>query len=118
MSLKTGWVIVILLISFFPIFRFANAVDRAGDPNPDVPTSYVRGSDITTIKKIIGEKTPNFITQPVVTIAQSVEGFRQDMIRKSEGKFYQFIFSRSLIYYIIFTVIFFFLLRTIWRIIF
>ena len=34
----------------------AAAQDRAGDPAPDnVPTSYVRSSEIQNIKKIIGD---------------------------------------------------------------
>ena len=113
-----------VVILFFLAFSFlitsgvASAVYKAGDPNPDVPTSYVRGSDIDNIKKIIGEKTPDVIAKPVIATVQAIEKFRIDMAEKSEGKFYNFIFSNPYVFYVIFFIIFVFVLRTIWRIIF
>jgi len=111
-------ILFFLAFSFLTTSGVASAEYKAGDPNPDVPTSYVRGSDIDNIKKIIGEKTPDVIAKPVIAAVQAIEKFRIDMAEKSEGKFYNFIFSNPYVFYVIFFIIFIFVLRTIWRIIF
>ena len=80
-------------------------------------TNSGRG-EIQTIKKIIGEKTPEFLAKPVVAAVQAIEKFRKDMAVKTEGEVYHFVFDNAYVFYVIFTVIVLMLLRTIWRIIF
>jgi hypothetical protein len=77
-----------------------------------------RSSEIDNIQKLIGEKTPDFIAKPVIAIAEALEKFRTNNAEKSEGKMYHFVFANVFIFYGIFVVILFLLLRTIWRIIF
>jgi len=97
----------------------AAAQDRAGDPAPDnVPTSYVRSSEISNIKKLIGEKTPDFIAKPVIAVVTALENFRIKQAEKSDGKVYHFVFANVFVFYGIFIIILFLLLRIIWRIIF
>ena len=75
-------------------------------------------SEIGNIRKIIGEKTPEFLAKPVIAAVQAIEKFRKDMAVKTEGEVYHFVFDNAYVFYVIFTVIVLMLLRTIWRIIF
>ena len=75
-------------------------------------------SEIGNIRKIIGEKTPDFISKPVIAIVEALEEFRTNNAEKSEGKIYHFVFANVFIFYGIFIIILFLLLRIIWRIIF
>lgn len=81
-------------------------------------TNNTGGGEIQNIKKIIGEKTPDFIAKPVIAAVQAIEEFRKDQAEKSEGKFYNFVFAGPYVFYVIFTVVALMLLRAIWRIIF
>lgn len=110
--------IIIFLFSLLITPATVGAQERAGDTNPDVPTSYVRSSEISNIKKIIGEKTPGFISKPVVAAVQAIEGFRIKQAEKSDGKVYHFVFANVFVFYGIFVIILFLALRIIWRIIF
>ena len=108
---------ILLFSSVLPILAFAQ--DRAGDPAPDnVPTSYVRSSEISNIKKLIGEKTSDFIAKPVIAVVTALENFRIKQAEKSDGKVYHFVFANVFVFYGIFIIILFLALRTIWRIIF
>lgn|GEM_PF-5491833 len=75
-------------------------------------------SEIDNIKRIIGEKTPEFIKKPIIAAVLWLEKFRKDMDAKSEGKFYNFAFASPYVFYVIVFIIFMFVLRIIWRIIF
>ncbi|HEY4494386.1 MAG TPA: hypothetical protein VJB95_03090 [Candidatus Paceibacterota bacterium] len=112
--------VLIFLITFSILLTSGAAIaqDRAGDANSDVPTSYVRNSEIQNIKKIIGKKTPDFIAKPVIAVVTALENFRLAQAEKSEGKVYHFVFANVFIFYGIFIIILFLLLRIIWRIIF
>ncbi len=110
--------LVFLVLFLFPIYKIASAVDTAGDPNPDVPTTYVGNQQIQNIKKLIGENTPGFIAKPIIKIANASEGWRKEMSAKTEGKVYSIIFDNGLVFYGIFVVIFGLILRSFWRMIF
>lgn len=61
-------------------------MDKAGDPNPDVPTTYVGNQQIENIKKIIGEKTPDFLAKPIVAGVNMLEKWRGDVSLKIDNK--------------------------------
>ena len=83
-----------------------------------MPTSYVRKSEIDNIKKIIGEKTPEFISKPIIAATQAIEKFRKDQADKSEDKVYHFVFANPYVFYVIFSFLVLVILRTLWRMIF
>src|SRR3990167_195296 len=86
---------------------------------PAIVPAQERGtSEIGNIRKIIGEKTPEFITKPIVAVVEAIEGFRIKQAEKSDGKVYHFVFANVFVFYGILIIILFLLLRTIWRIIF
>ena len=86
---------------------------------PAISPAQERGtSEIGNIRKIIGEKTPDFIAKPVIAVVTALENFRLAQAEKSEGKVYHFVFANVFIFYGIFIIILFLLLRIIWRIIF
>ncbi|MEK7569695.1 MAG: hypothetical protein AAB500_02310 [Patescibacteria group bacterium] len=114
-------IIFLLVAIVIPAISFAQSgdtVDRAGDPNPDVPTSYIRSSEIRNIQTIVGEKTPDFIKKPIIASITWLENFRLTGAERSEGQFYHFVFANVYVFYGIFIVIVLLVLRTIWRIIF
>jgi hypothetical protein len=57
------------------------------NPNSILSSVSAAGSDsIKNIEKIIGKNTPDFIAQPMVLGASTVENFRQDISTSSENK--------------------------------
>jgi hypothetical protein len=61
--------------------------------------------EISNIANIIKEKTPDFISVPIVAMANNIEAFRQTLGPT---------FSNKLLFYAVFAVIIFLILRFIW----
>lgn len=67
------------------------------------PPRTSSNKEIENIKKIIGEKTPSFIANPIIYIVNALENFRLNH------------FNNPVIFYSLFFVFFYFILRSIWR---
>ena len=98
--------IVFLLIFFlFLGYQIANA-EVIPEENSSAETNNAGYEQIKNIKKIIGEKTPDFLSKPIIAVVNALEEFRKNS------------FNSQLVFY---SVFFFFLLliaRFIWRLIF
>lgn len=116
--LKKITILLMLMFALLPFYNIANAVDTAGDPNPDVPTNYIDNQEIENIKKIIGENTPEFLSKPVIACVEFFENIRKDMNSKTENQIVHPIFNKPIIFYAILFVIFILILRSTWRLIF
>lgn|ERR1035437_5480367 len=63
-------------------------------------------SEIQTIQKIIGDKTPSFISQPIIAVINFLEEFRKTN------------FNNPFIFYSILIILLILIIRFIWRLIF
>ena len=119
-------IIIILLLIFYllPAYKI----------NAQYSSTDIKSST-KTIKKVIGESTPDFIAKPIIFVVNTIEKFRSDVsisfeIKKTEAqkqnkdiKFYTYnflftIFNNKLIFYWSFVVIIFLFIRFIWHLIF
>ena len=98
--------IVFLLIFFlFLGYQIANA-EVIPEENSSAETNAVGYEQIKNIKKIIGEKTPDFLAKPIIAVVNALEEFRKNS------------FNSQLVFYSVFFFFFFLIARFIWRLIF
>jgi len=107
---------VLFFLFLLPIYRVALAGETK--TNEAGETRSLGYAQIKNIQKIIGEKTPEFISKPIIKFVEVIESFRSKTAGKTENKIITTVFNSKIIFYSFFAIVFFYLFRIIWRLIF
>ena len=110
MSLKRIWIFILPLFFIFPTLKMVQAA-----PTEKHSLGYTQ---IKNIQKIIGDKTPSFLSKPIIATLDKTEGFRTSMAKKTEGKALSVVFKYWVIFYGILAFLVGLILRSLWRLIF
>ena len=74
--------------------------------------------DIYTFQKLIIEKTPAFISEPLISSINAIEGWRLTKAIETHNEFFLFILKHKLIFYSLVILFIFFIFRSIISLIF
>ncbi|HTE49075.1 MAG TPA: hypothetical protein VK675_04165 [Candidatus Paceibacterota bacterium] len=109
---KIFTILFFILVVFFSVF----IIYKTNEQKLDANSAAVKYGE-----KILGKGTPEFLSKPIIIVTFAIEKFRTDMgndLENSPFSFFSFIFNNQIVFYGICLVIFFLLVRSIWRVIF